>query len=89
MGCSHSYAHYVGMPYLSVVHSLKARHILVRTAAEGDEPLLQLQAENVVIIYNENTKRVTEVLYSRPPGPRAAPTPMPGGENGTSKRIVS
>lgn len=89
MGCSHSYTYYIGLPYLSVVHSLKARHMIVRTAAEGDELPPLLQAENVVIIYNENTKRVTEVLYSRPPGPRAAPTPMPGGENGTSKRIVS
>ena len=79
----HSYEHYVGMPYLSVVHSLRARHIIVRTVADGDEMLKSLQAENVVVIYNESTKRATKILYSSPPGPRAAPTPMPGGENGT------
>ena len=57
--------------------------MIVRIAAEGEELPTKIQAENVVIIYNENTKRVTDILYSSPPGPRAAPTPIPGGENGT------
>ena len=57
--------------------------MIVRTAAEGDEMPALLKAENIVVVYNESTKRATKIVYSSPPGPRAAPTPMPGGENGT------
>jgi hypothetical protein len=57
--------------------------MIVRTVAEGYEMPGPLKVENVVIVYSESTKRATNILYSSPPGPRAAPTPMPGGENGT------
>ncbi len=57
--------------------------MIVRTAAEGEALPAKLQVENIVIVYSESTKRVTDILYSRPPGPRAAPTPIPGGEKGT------
>lgn len=82
MGCGHSYAYYIGQPYLSVVHSLRARHMIVRTIPEGEELPPQLQSENIVIVYSELTKRVTHIIYSSPPGPRGDPTPIPGGENG-------
>ena len=83
MGCGYSYVNYIGQPYLSVARSLKSQHMIVRTIPEGEELPPQLLAENIVIVYNESTKRATNIIYSSPPGPRAAPTPMPGGENGT------
>ena len=85
MGCNYSnpYAYYIGQPYLSVVRSLKSQHMIVRSIPEGEELPPQLQVENIVIVYSDLTKRVTDIFYSSPPGPRAAPTPMPGGVNGT------